>query len=133
MTYVPKTSKRIYTNASAILLLFATYGCDQPPSPGLPQGAKAGILLMKDNNLSVVDGTGEPVPRCQLCTKDLQETYGPKCERATGISPPICRSVTGGIVEDIDCISVVTSSQSPGTCTICKYISGEKVCWQVKC
>jgi hypothetical protein len=133
MTYVPETSKRIYTNASAILLLFATYGCEQqPPRSGLPQNAKAGILLTEDNEFAVVDGRGEPVPPCQLCTKDLQKTYGPKCEGA-GISPPICRSTINTTIVDLDELIVVTAEQNPCTKTICQYISGEKVCWQVSC
>lgn len=63
-----------------------------PVPQGLPSDTLAIVVFTSDGRVELKDAKGDMLPRCQICTPELEKKYGDSCKQA----PPkaqICGSL----------------------------------------
>lgn len=81
----------------------------------LPEGTKAVITIGPNLELNFLDANGKPLPRCMICTEELESKYGPKCEKSP---EPICKSLLGVNVRNVEGITALKTTGSPACISI---------------
>jgi hypothetical protein len=83
----------------------------------LPPNSKLGIVIGEDSNLTVYDREGNRAVACNLCSAEMEQKFGPYCEKA----PPdanLCDAVTTATVQDVDSVVIMKSHKNPHCVTI---------------
>lgn len=53
-----------------------------PVPPGLPANTQAIVAITSDGRFELRDPTGRPLPKCRICTPELEKEYGKNCKKA---------------------------------------------------
>jgi len=94
----------------------------------VPQDAvaqTAGLRVTPDGKFQLLSADGKPLPRCQLCTGELEQRYGKGCLKAKEmrLDPPLCTGTVNATVTSVDQILVLQTKWNP-TC-ITFYFMGQ--------
>lgn len=113
------------------LLFFSNAACSDSTAK-LPADTQMVLAIGKDGSVAVLDAKGKPVPKCQLCTRELETKFGEHCAKATakdGLG--LCGGLVGVSVQDVENITLVRSRKNP-LCT-CRVSGGIGFCVPAGC
>jgi hypothetical protein len=117
---------------SALSLVFFSSPACSDSTAKLPADTQMVLAIGKDGSVAVLDAKGKPVPKCQLCTRELEKQFGPHCKDATAkVKEGLCGGLTGVSVQDVETITLVSSRKNP-LCT-CRVSGGIAFCLPVGC
>lgn len=129
-----RASKRAVLTVAAVLAAIAALtGCEslRPGSGGTyePAGEPAAepgkILLQLDpETLELKLVSPEAGRPCTLCSRELAEKYGPRCERAREANVNICLGLVDATVQDLNQVTLAKSSKNPVCITIASQTIG---------
>jgi hypothetical protein len=136
----PRSSPRFALLSSLCLLgALLLSGCDKiRGKPGPTPVADPAPVPLKEptrtvqveidlDTLEVRPVGPEGVRSCNVCTKALEERYGPKCERAPQAGYNLCAGLIDATVDEVRQIGVLASQKNPYCITIASTIVGGTV------
>ena len=115
---------------SALSLVFFSSPACSDSTAKLPADTQMVLTIGKDGNVAVLDAKGKPVPKCQLCTQEMEKQYGPYCQKATA-KAEICAGLTSVTVQDVKSATILSTHKNP-LCT-CGVIGGFAYCLPIGC
>ena len=113
------------------LVLFSSQACSEGGGKvTLPDKTQMVLVVGLDGNVTVLDAKGNPAPKCQLCTQELESKYGPYCKDAQA-KDNICAGLTGVTVQNVNNITLISSHKNPYC--LCRVVGGSAYCLPVGC
>ena len=114
------------------LALFSNQACsgESAVRPTLPEKSQMNLVVGADGKLTVLDAKGAPVPKCRLCSREMEEKYGQFCTKAPA-DAGICAGLTGVTVQSIQPVTFIDTHKNP-LCR-CSVIGGDAYCVPTGC
>lgn len=113
------------------LALFSGQACSEGGGKiTLPAKTQMVLAVGQDGNIIVLDANGKPVPKCQLCTQEMEKQFGQHCEKASA-KAGICAGLTGVTMQDVSTITILGTHKNP-YCK-CPVFGGSAYCIPVGC
>jgi hypothetical protein len=111
------------------LLLLSLNACTesytpQPTSVNVPADTEIVVFVDKQHRSTAVTEKGEPLARCELCTPDLETTYGPECLQAP--KDTMCKI---GTLLAHTSLTVLKGRNSPYCTTVCDINGCRQRCY----
>jgi hypothetical protein len=95
------------------------------PSGGDEPAPDTKILLQLDpETLELVVVQPQGARPCTLCSPELAEKYGPRCERAREAGENVCLGLVDATVQDLNQVTLARSSKNPVCITIASQTIG---------
>lgn len=114
------------------LALFSAQACsgDVGSKVGLPPGTEMVLAVGKDGSITVLDAKAAQIPKCTLCTPDLEKKLGAQCKDAPA-STKVCPGLSGVSVQNVSEVTFLGTHKNP--CYKCAIIRGAPYCVEVTC
>ena len=113
------------------LVLFSNQACSEGGGRiALPDKTQMVLAVGQDGSVTVLDPSGKPVSKCQLCTQALEKQFGPYCKEASAKSG-VCAGLTGVTVQDINTVTLINTHKNPFC--MCSVTHGNGFCLPIGC
>lgn len=81
----PKYLLLVLVAVATVLTQGCHYERHKPDTPkpvpkGLPSDTQAIVAITSDGRMELRDAEGGPLPKCQICTPELEKRYGDSCK-----------------------------------------------------